>query len=93
MTKIKTQETFEEEIVSKKLAVCRVLRDHPSLRRKENRSLVWKLAQQDRPDLTQVDNDRLCRHIQNTRQLYQPEEQDGRFNKELEYREFFGQNR
>ena len=80
--------SFEEKMVSKKLAVIRILRDHPNLRKIENRSMVWKLAKQHRPDLTMVDCDRLCRHIQNTKQLYQPIDDD-RYNREQEYKEYY----
>lgn len=78
------------DIPTTQLMVARVLRDNPDLRHIRHREKIWlKLRNQDQTvKFSTVE--RCCRHIQNSLKMYLPDENDGRYVAEQDFREYFG---
>jgi len=79
------------EFESIKLQVARVLRDNIELRTLSARERVWSLVKAKIPNAKFSTVERMIRHLQNTKKLYLPEEEDinERNKQEEQYRGYF----
>lgn len=69
------------------LATARVLRQNPNLRAVEMRERVWLEVRRSFPNAKFSTVERCCRKLQNQMGLYKVN--DGRYQAEQEYREYF----